>query len=99
VFSTYHHTKLQVEMADSNTLEIKLETGKQTYLLSVKSIKAGMLKAPVKGSMDRRIPESIDATLEIILLDKKGNQVFMDSSTITGLEMVGDYKKLVERIG
>lgn len=92
-FATYRHTKLQVEMADLNSLLLKIDTGKNTFILNVKSKNAGILKAPVEGSMDRRIPESIDATLEIIMLDRKGLQVFIDSSTITGLEMVGDYKK------
>ncbi len=38
--------------------------------------------------------ESIDANLNITLLDKKGKIIFTDSTNITGLEMVGDYKKL-----
>jgi len=43
--------------------------------------------------MDRRIPESIDATLKITMLDIKGHILFIDSTNIAGLEMVGDYKK------
>jgi hypothetical protein len=62
--------------------------------LNVRSNNAGILKAPVKGSMDRRIPESIDATLKITMLDMNGHTVFMDSTNIAGLEMVGDYPKL-----
>jgi len=44
--------------------------------------------------MDRRIPESIDAILKISMLEKKGNVLYADSTNITGLEMVGDYKGL-----
>jgi tocopherol cyclase len=54
----------------------------------------GMLKAPAEGSMDRRIPESIDATIKITMIDRKGRIVFVDSTNIAGLEMVGDYKNL-----
>jgi hypothetical protein len=44
--------------------------------------------------MNRRIPESIDAVMEISMLDQGGKLIFSDSSTITGLEMVGEYRKL-----
>ncbi|MFW5768120.1 MAG: hypothetical protein ACOCXO_07105, partial [Bacteroidota bacterium] len=54
----------------------------------------GLLKAPAHGSMDRRIAESIDAVVKITMFDDKGNIVFSDSTSIAGLEMVGDYEKL-----
>ncbi len=93
-FATYRSTKLQLEISDPNIVEIKIENRKNTFILNATSNNSGMLKAPVEGSMDRRIPESIDAILKITMLDKKGNVVFADSTNITGLEMVGDYKKL-----
>ena len=93
-FATYLRTKLQLEIADSNGLKIKIENRKNTFLLNVKSNNAGLLKAPIKGSMDRRIPESIDATLKITMLDVKGHILFIDSTNVAGLEMVGDYQKL-----
>jgi len=93
-FATYRHTKLQLEAIDSNTLKIKIKNRKNTFILNARSNNSGMLKAPAEGSMDRRIPESIDAILNITMLDKKGNIVFTDSTNITGFEMVGDYKKL-----
>jgi len=93
-FATYRSTKLQLEVSDPNILKIKLENRKNTFILDAKSNNSGMLKAPAEGSMDRRIPESIDAVLNITMLDKKGNIVFTDSTNITGLEMVGDYWKL-----
>jgi len=93
-FATYRCTKLQLEVADSSLLKIKIENGKNTFLLNSWSNNTGMLKAPAEGSMDRRIPESIDATLKIIMMDRNGRIVFIDSTNIAGLEMVGDYKKL-----
>ena len=93
-FATYRHTKLQLEISDSNEVKIKIENRKNTFILNVRSSKTGLLKAPIEGSMDRRIPESIDATIEITMFDKKGNIVFSDSTNIAGLEMVGEYKKL-----
>ncbi|MFO7864941.1 MAG: tocopherol cyclase family protein [Salinivirgaceae bacterium] len=93
-FATYRSTKLQLEIPDSTRLNIKIENRKNTFILHAKSNNSGLLTAPAEGAMDRRISESIDAVLKITMLDRKGNVVFVDSSTITGLEMVGDYKKL-----
>ncbi len=95
-FSTYQSTKLQLEIADSNQLKIKMNNRKNTFIISARSNNTGLLKAPVAGAMDRRIPESIDAIIKITMMDKKGKVIFMDSTNIAGLEMVGDYHKLQE---
>ena len=93
-FATYRSSKLQLEITDSNLLKITIKNRKNTFIINARSNNTAMLKAPTNGSMDRRIPESIDATVKIIMLDKKGNVVFKDSTNIAGLEMVGDYKQL-----
>ena len=95
-FATYRQTKLQLEIADTKELTIKLENRKNTFIINARSNNTGILKAPVKGAMDRRIAESIDAILKITMMDKKGTVIFMDSTNIAGLEMVGDYYKLQE---
>ncbi len=93
-YATYRRTKLHLEVTENNMVNIRIENKKNTILIQAKSKNTGLLKAPVEGSMDRRIAESIDANLNITLLDKKGKIIFTDSTNITGLEMVGDYKKL-----
>ena len=93
-FATYRRTKLHLEVTENNMVNIRIENKKNTILIQAKSKNTGLLKAPVEGSMDRRIAESIDANMNITLLDKKGKIIFTDSTNITGLEMVGDYKKL-----
>lgn len=40
--------------------------------------------------MDRRIAESIDAHLTLIVTDKHDNIIFSDSTQVAGLEMAGD---------
>lgn len=93
-FATYRTSKMQVEVPDSSSVNIRINNRNHTLLIHARSNNAGMLHAPVQGAMDRRIPESIDATLKITVLDKKGNIILKDSTDITGLEMVGDYMKL-----
>ncbi len=93
-FATYRSTKLNVTCDDSNGVTVKLENKTLTFVVSVQSAHAGLLKAPTEGTMDRRIPESIDAVMDISVYDKAGRLVLTDRSTITGLEMVGDYNNL-----
>jgi len=93
-FATYRPTKLQLEIDDSNQLKINIRNRKNSFIINARSNNTGILKAPVEGAMDRRIPESIDATVKITMVDKKGTVIFTDSTNIAGLEMVGDYHKL-----
>jgi hypothetical protein len=97
-FATYRSTKLNVTCDDSNGVTVKLENKTLTFVVSVQSAHAGLLKAPTEGTMDRRIPESIDAVMDISVYDKAGRLVLTDRSTITGLEMVGDYKNLHKQL-
>ncbi|MCF8243477.1 MAG: hypothetical protein K9J16_19035 [Melioribacteraceae bacterium] len=96
-FATYRHSKLELEVCDSTRLEIRIENRKNTFIIVAKSNNTGWLKAPTEGSMDRRIPESIDAVVKITLLDEMKNIIYQDSTNISGLEMVGDYKELEDR--
>lgn len=40
--------------------------------------------------MDRRISESVDAKLSLAVVDKNANEIFRDSTSIAGLEIVGN---------
>ncbi|MCF8361100.1 MAG: tocopherol cyclase family protein [Prolixibacteraceae bacterium] len=92
-FATYRNSKLTLEIAESDRLIIRIENRKNAFIIEALSNTTGMLKAPDKGSMDRRIPESIDATLKVTMKDKNDQVIFIDSTNIAGLEMVGDFKK------
>ena len=95
-FATYTHAKLQIEKLESDTVYVTIKDRKNTYAIKAFRNSAGILKAPVKGSMDRRIPESIDAKLQLTIWDKNDNIIFCDSTSIAGLEMVGDLKTLTD---
>lgn len=93
-FATYTHAKLQMETSNPDTLKIIISDKKYTYHIETYRNKSGILKAPVNGSMDRRIAESIEAMLKLTVLDNKGNTIFHDCTSIVGLEIVGDIKEL-----
>jgi len=93
-FATYRRSKLQLQVIDQNTVLFKIKNRKHSFEILAVSQNAGLLQAPVAGSMDRRIAESVDALLSISVWDKKGNVIYADSTNIAGLEMVGDYGQL-----
>lgn len=93
-FATYTHAKLKIKKANSDTVLIEIKNKKLQYVILALKSKAGLLKAPLNGSMDRRIAESVDAKLILTVYDKKNNLIFKDSSNIAGLEMVGNLLQL-----
>ena len=93
-FATYTHARLTLEPSGADTIKINIRDRKHSYKIVAYRNKSGLLKAPVKGSMDRRIPESVDARLLLNVFDKKGKLILSDSTTIAGLELVGDQGSL-----
>jgi hypothetical protein len=97
-FATYTHAKISLDETGLNATKIKIKDRKNTYIIEASRNRSGLLKAPVKGSMDRRIPESIDAKLILTVLDKKEKVIFKDSTSIAGLELVGNQEILTQSI-
>lgn len=95
-FGTYSGAKLNLEITQTDTVKISIVNKPYTYEVSISRSNAGILKAPVNGSMDRRIAESIDAKLHLKVLDKNGNIIFNETTNIAGFEMVGEVEKLGE---
>ena len=89
-FGTYTNAKVQVEASGSDNLQITISDKKYTFHIEASRNNSGLLKAPLKGSMDRRISESVDAKLSLAVVDKNANEIFRDSTSIAGLEIVGN---------
>lgn len=87
-FATYNGSKITKLKFKKPFLEIELKN--KDFLLKVKAEqkKAGELKAPVVGEMNRMIKESIDSDVEISLFTKNGQLIFTDSGTHAGLEII-----------
>jgi tocopherol cyclase len=78
----------------SRHTKISISNKKYTWQIETWRNKSGVLKAPVNGSMDRRISESVDAKLKLTVIHKTRNVIFQDSTSIAGLEMVGNIEEL-----
>jgi tocopherol cyclase len=89
-FATYTGARLLDVRLEEKTLSFIIQ--EKQFSITVKALrsKAGYLQAPVMGAMDRRIAESIDATIHLTLRDRKGHVRFEGEGHQAGLEVVGD---------
>lgn len=102
-FSTYTGSYLEVHNIEKESVSMTIR-GKgrggrgrmkkeDRLVVSASRKAAGELKAPVIGSMERRISESIDGLINLKFYH--GEQlVFHEESPCSGLEIVGDKKEL-----
>ena len=81
----------------NDTLTITISDKKLTYQIEAYRSNAGILKAPVNGSMDRRIAESIDASLKLTVINQNDSTIFNGHTSIAGLEIVGNLAELMEK--
>ena len=96
-FGTYSNAKLKIIKIEEDNLKINIHLKNEIIEINTIKKNSGVLKAPVKGSMERRISESIDAKLHLAISREKSNSKFKDVSYVTGLETVGDKEDLFNK--
>ncbi len=92
-FGTYSKADLTFTETKEG-LEINISTKESNFHIQAKKSESGLLAAPINGSMDRRIAESVDAKILISVKDKEGVEIYRDSSSVSGLEIVGELSTL-----
>ncbi len=88
IFATYNHSKVVKVKQEGDLLSLEFKNKKQRLVVECTSRKSGILKAPSKGVMSRRIKESIDSDVAVKLYDRSGGVLFEDQSSRTGLEII-----------
>ncbi|MFO7852491.1 MAG: tocopherol cyclase family protein [Bacteroidota bacterium] len=87
-FSTWSKAVIQSLSYNDNILDITLANKKHKLVIRAVNNMPGKLKAPVLGSMTRIIKETVDASIEIKLLDTEGKVIFQDEGTRAGMELI-----------
>ena len=88
-FATYNYTKIIKYKITKNFVDVVLKKGKYLLYIQIKKEQINPLYAPIKGKMEKRIYESLNAITKIKL--KYNNKVvFSDVSNNCGLEIVED---------
>jgi tocopherol cyclase len=96
-FTTYNRSVLRTLTADAKKVTIVMEN--QNHLIEIAAARetASGLAAPVRGAMEGRIEESMSATIEIKLKDKKNQSLlFTGIGRNAGLEVAGSIKELLK---
>jgi len=87
-FATYNGSKITKLNFNKPVLEIELSNKTHILKVQAKQNRAGDLKAPVIGEMNRIIKESVDSEIEISLFDKKGKLIVNSTGNRAGLEII-----------
>lgn len=100
LFSNYTGAKLEMLEVRSSSVRILLgDEGAKLEILA-RTAAGGELVAPRAGAMDRRIGESLDATVRVVLKQRytgSEDAIFDGTSILAGLETVGDIGELRPR--
>jgi tocopherol cyclase len=89
-FMTWNGSKIVGLENGANMIKLNLKGKNSQIEISISKTRSGLLKAPVFGSMERYIKESINATVSVRLTSDRGDEIFSGSSQGGGLEVVGD---------
>ncbi|MEX0980958.1 MAG: tocopherol cyclase family protein [Bacteroidales bacterium] len=95
-FATYNNSKISSIRVGDSTVRLQLTNRRNSIEVEVERNTTGQLKAPVKGQMERKIAESLDARINIRLTGKNGGKIFEGAGEHTGLEIVGDVVQYIK---
>lgn len=93
VWATWNGARIESLRVDDRRVCVAIVRGCERLELSVERGRGGLLRAPAAGSMERRIAESVDASLEARLA-VRSRPVFEGTAFPAGLETVGDLSTL-----
>ena len=96
-FMTYTGAKLKYIELANDILETTVSDSKYEIIIRAKHTEGKLLIAPVKGSMERNIKESLDSVVEFELKHKNGATIYKGSSERAGLEVTGDIVNLAKQ--
>jgi len=86
--STWSRARIEKLAYRDNTLQVRISNAKYVLDFSAVNNQAGQLRAPELGSMKRIIKETVDASVELTLTDRRGNRIFQDQGTRAGMEII-----------
>lgn len=95
-FTTYNGTKLRKSFADEKQVELVLENSKYRLEVLANRGESTTLASPIGGLMDGRIEESMTATIDVLLKEKKSNTILLQNTgRNTGLEVAGSVREIM----
>ena len=94
-FATYTGAVIRQIEEDREFVMIRIDASGFSLKIQARKGEKGTLKAPVSGTMERVIHESIDSSIQLVLSDRSGKPVFSGTGRNAGLELTGDISLLL----
>jgi len=95
-FTTYNQSRLIKSQIDSEKVELIIQNKNFRIDIRVLREEATALASPILGMMDGRIEESMNAKVEVKLIDRKsGKSIFNDVGRNGGLEVAGKIEEII----
>jgi hypothetical protein len=95
-FTTYNQSKLIRSEIDLDKVELVIRNKNYQLEINVRREPSTSLASPILGLMDGRIEESMNAKVEVNLVDlKSGKSVFNDVGRNAGLEVAGKIEEII----
>jgi len=94
--ASYTGARLVDFRLEDGALGLAIERGRHRLEVGAARSRGGLLRAPVKGLLTRRISESVDARIAL-RWSERGRLLFEGEAPAAGLELVGDPNFLFER--
>jgi hypothetical protein len=97
-FATYNRSRIKGVKLEDTQVSINVESPQYSLEIRAQKAKGGLLQAPTFVEMDRRILETLNATIEIQLREHHGKLIYAGVGRHAGLETVGDLEHLIAMI-
>ncbi len=97
-FATYNGGKIEALELEDETFRLAVRNRIHRLKIEATRTEGGLLHAPTMVEMDRRILESLNATLKISFESLSGETLFEGTGKYAGLETVGDMAHLVSKV-
>jgi len=95
-FTTYNQSTLRKSLIDTGKVEIIMENKNFRLEILARREAATALASPILGLMDGRIEESMNAQIEVNLVNRKlGKSIFNDVGRNAGLEVAGKIEEII----
>lgn len=97
-FATYTGAKTEQLNIDDQHVTWVMANNQHRLTLKAERVAGGLLKAPIRTEMHRRVEETLSASVEVHLQTLGGHTLFHDQGECAGLEVHGQLDKLMREI-
>jgi len=92
-FATYLGCKRCTTTSDDQ-VHLSFQSAKHELLIRARQARGVDLRSPLSGSMTGKVNESLEATIEVVFRDRRGNTLYRGEAFPAGLEVAGDDGRL-----